>query len=231
MKHLKEIFVLGLLGVVIGLAVVGKAVAQVPQGAGIAVDLANRFISLRPNEAGQTYALMANNPGQAFDILQAYLTFQIGDGQATSSAPSITSVDVITGTPFASLAANERVLSDSQVTPQFRSVDISVDLENAFGTTVTIPSGVFRLATITFDTTALDLGMWDFNMMGVNSDLGIDTYFTLSDFNTYSPIISAGLQTLTVVPEVEDMATLSGVGLLGWMAWRRRRSGVRIPAN
>lgn len=202
---------------------VAWALALPAMGQTIVVDLENIPIVLSSNQSGQTFPLMANNPGPAFQVLGASLSFQIADGQSTQGVPSLTGVDVFTGTPFGLLAAGDRVANISQVTTQFTSVDYGVDLGVAPGATVTIPNGTFLLATLTFDTTSVAPGTWDFNMVGVDGDLGLDSYFTLVGFTEYAPQVSSGVATLAVVPEWGGAQAATGLLLAGWMLGRRRR--------
>ena len=195
--------------------------AQVPQ---VVIDMENTLVSLAPNQAGQTFAIMANNPGSPFNVVSINLSVQVGNGQDTSSAPMITGVDAVTGTPFASLLPGQRVLNTSEVTSQFFNVDLGVNLGTAPTVTVTIPSGSFRLATVTFDTTSLGPGSWNLNVGGVNLNLGSDTVFYLAGtFAELTPQISLGDNNLTVVPEWEGAGMAAGLMLVGWAARRSFR--------
>lgn len=190
-------------------------------GQAVEIDMENTSVSLLPNQAGQNYALMAYNPGAAFTVVGVNLSIQVGTGDPTSSAPLITGVDAVTGTPFSSLSASDRTVNVTEVTDQFFSVDLGVNLFNAPGATVTIPAGAFRLATVTFDTTSLASGAWSLNVGFVNTTYGEDTSFTLAGSLTeLTPMISLGDSNLTVVPEWEGTGSAAGLMLLGWAARR-----------
>ena len=196
---------------------------QVPQ---VVIDMENTRVSLAANRAGQDYVLMANNPGAAFTVVGVNLSMQVGNGDGTSSAPLITGVDAVTGTPFSSLPAGQRILNTTEVTEQFFNVDLGVDLGAApQGTAVTIPSGSFRLATVTFDTTSLGPGSWSLNVGFVNPAHGFDTTFTLASFGELTPLITLGDGNLTVVPEWEGAGVAAGLMLVGWAGRRSARKG------
>jgi len=200
---------------------------MVAWGQAVEIDMENTSVSLLANQAGQSYALMAFNPGAAFAVVGVNLSIQVGNGDPTSSAPLITGVDAVTGTPFSSLSASNRVVNVTGVTDQFFNVDLGVNYDAAQGApipTVTIPAGAFRLATVTFDTTSLASGAWSLNVGGVNPNYGSDTYFTLaSQFSELTPMISLGDSNLTVVPEWEGPGAAAGLMLVGWVAWRSTR--------
>lgn len=199
--------------------------ATVAWGQQVVIDMENTLVSLSENTAGQDYVLMANNPGAAFTVIGINLSIQIGNGDATASAPIITAVDAVTGTPFSSLPAGNRLLNMTEVTEQFFNVDLGVNLGTAPSATVTIPSGAFRLATITFDTTSLGAGTWSLNVGGVNPIYGADTSFTLaSGYAELNPQISLADGNLSVVPEWEGSGVAAGLLLVGW-AIRRSTSG------
>lgn len=193
-------------------------------GQAVEIDMENTSVSLLANQAGQSYALMAFNPGAAFAVVGVNLSIQVGNGDPTSSAPLITGVDAVTGTPFSSLSASDRVVNVTGATDQFFNVDLAVNYSTAPGATVTIPAGAFRLATVTFDTTSLASGAWSLNVGFVNPNYGSDTFFTLaSNFLALTPTISLGDSNLTVVPEWEGTGAAAGLMLVGWVAWRSTR--------
>lgn len=199
--------------------------ATVAWGQQVVIDMENTLVSLSENTAGQDYVLMANNPGAAFTVVAINLSIQIGNGDATASAPIITAVDAVTGTPFSSLPEGNRLLNMTDVTEQFFNVDLGVNLTTAPSTTVTIPSGAFRLATITFDTTSLGAGTWSLNVGGVNPVYGSDTSFILAgSFAELHTQFSLADGNLSVVPEWEGSGVAAGLLLVGW-AIRRSTSG------
>lgn len=194
---------------------------QVPQ---VVIDMETTLVSLAANQAGQNHVLMAYNPNAAFSVVGVNLSIQVGNGDPTSGAPIITGVDAVTGTPFSSLQASERILWTNPITEQFFNVDLAVNLAAAPAATVTIPSGFFQLATVTFDTTSLAPGTWSLNVGFVNLNYGDDTFFTLaSDFEELTPLISLGEDNLTVVPEWEGAGVAAGLMLVGWAARRSTR--------
>lgn len=208
------------------IGVCGLSAASVVHAQAVEVVLASSPITLQANLAGQRVVVNAlNTTGSGLQLLSVNLTFQVADGIDSSSVPSITAVDFSTGTPWASLFSVGLVsYTISQPSAQVYNVNFGVSLSAPDDTAVTLPTGISRLAEVTFDTTFIASGTWDFSVSNVNTDYATDTEFTTSALNTIHPKATLGTVSLSSVPETEGMATLAGIGLLGWLGWRRWNS-------
>ncbi len=195
------------------------------QGQSLTVNLANNPIQLEPNLAGQKVVIMGmNGTGGPVEVTGGYLTFQVDGGQDTSSQPSITGLDVVSGTPWEGVSSS--VLQQvTATTGQFWSVTyLLMPEEPPTGAVVTIPSGSFRLAEVTFDTTSLSGGSWTFAMTGAGLLVEGDSYLVLAD--AAQETLVATLGSVTVVPEPMSATAATGLaaGLAGcWLVRRRRR--------
>lgn len=208
------------------IGVCGLSAASVVHAQGVEIDLASSPITLQANLAGQRVVVNASNTtGSGLQLLSVNLTFQVADGIDSASVPSITAVDFSTSTPWASLfSAGYVSYTISQPSAQVYNINFGVSLSAPDGTVATLPTGVFRLAEVIFDTTSIASGSWDFSVFNVNTDYATDTEFTTPALNTIHPNATLGTVSLSSVPETKGMATLAGIGLLGWLGWRRWKS-------
>ena len=151
------------------------------------------------------------------------LTFQVDGDHDTSSQPSITGLDVLSGTPWEGLPSSAVVTQQvTQSGGQFWNVTYFLAPEEPpTGLVVTIPSGAFRLAELTFDTTSLEGGSWTFAMTGAGLVVGGDSYLVLASAGQATLVATLG--SVTVVPE--PMRATAATGLAGCWLVRRRRSG------
>jgi hypothetical protein len=143
-----------------------------------------------------SFDLFVNNTGSARTVngIGVYL-------ETASGGPSITGVDVLTGTIFGAVANNGQngVGTGNQGIPTFFYQETST----TSGNTVTVAPGLSKFASATFNTTGVAPGTYSYTL---NSSFGPSFYTTTGgDIN---PTIVAG--TLTVVPEPEATALVAG---------------------
>jgi hypothetical protein len=143
------------------------------------------------------------------------MTFTVQIGAGTNLAPSITSVDLLTGTIWSSHVTAGNIttpLGGNQL--QYQSRDIITDLPSDY---VDL-NGL--LATINIDTTGAMPGDYSIILTGTNT-IGRDSEF----LNGSGDPIQAtfGVANLTIVPEPSTLVlgTLAGLGL-GALSLRRR---------
>lgn len=171
---------------------------------------------LLANTPSQSLVLTVQNTG-AHDVDVAGLTFnvQIEDGQNATIAPTITSVDILTGTVFDSPNNSGQIDSASQ--PHFW-----VSGTTTPSGTVTLPAGSStNLATIVINTTGFSSSStWAFN---VGSTLNGPTKFFDGGGGSIFPAITDGH--ISVVPEPNGaLVTAALLGVLA-VAWRRMQRG------
>ena len=165
---------------------------------------------LQPNMPGQTLEFLVQNNGSAVNNVRG-LDFLIQISEDGSEGPSITAVDIITGTPFESNNSGP-VLQDGGPHLKYWRVETTGP-----SSPVTLPSGATRMARVTFDTTGLNSGTW-----GLFFDTAFDTAYSDTSNNAIPMTINNG--SLTVVPEPSHYAAMAGAGCLIWAVVRRRKS-------
>ena len=174
--------------------------------ANLAPDMPNQFVDI----------LVNNTSGSAISVIGINVEVQVADGGpaagGTIVGPSITDVDVITDTPFAS--NNDGPGGSGSSGPQvFESSTLT------FSGTVPLQPGESKLARITFDTTGFhDPATWDLKL---NGTVNGDTYYFDSVGNPLDPTFVAG--TISVVPEPSQYSLTVSVFLGVFAAFRRLR--------
>ena len=208
----------GLLRPSVGKAVVGLSLVLNCQAqAALIMDVGS--IALNPGQAGQERVFQVENTGGApVDTLGIQFNIQIGDGSALLLAPTITQVDILTGTIF---ATDNSGLSGGMDT--VHRWEIST-LENGSPPTPSVPTAFSTAATVTFDTTGFGAGSWD---VSFTVPSGSTAYIDPASGNPLPMTLIDG--TLTIVPEPVNVALgifgsiLAGVQLLrsrrvrGWL--------------
>lgn len=170
------------------------------------------------NTGGQTVALRLLNTGS--DPLQANgLTFQLTlVGGGSPSGPSITAVDLVTGTPWAS-AGSPSIAPGGSTSPAFW------DLRYVFfsGSATIGANSDTLLATVTFDTTGFTSGTWSLGLDGTK-------YNQVGTSIEFFPALNNGEITINAVPEPVHMALpiFGGLAVLigGVRRWCRRKASV-----
>jgi hypothetical protein len=133
----------------------------------------------------------------------------------------------LSGTPWADVPSSAVVTQRvTQSGGQFWNVTYFLAPEDPpTGLVVTIPTGAFRLAELTFDTTSLEGGSWTFAMTGAGLVVGGDSYLVLA--NATPATLVATLGSVMVVPEPMKATAVTGMaaGMAGcWLVRRRRRN-------
>lgn len=169
-------------------------------------------IDLQPDAAGQNVDIFVQNSGTPAAVTGVQLNIQVGDGGPAAGGtlgPSITAVDVITGTIFES--NNNGLGGTGSVTTQI--------FDRATGTssgTVNIPtSPPSKIATVTFDTTGFMEGTFALTLNTLNGP----TFYTTTGPNL-TPTLTDG--TLTIIPEPHETAMFAGLIVFAFAILRRR---------
>ncbi len=184
--------------------------------AAIMVTVGDHF--LQPNMAGQSITLDVVNTGSsAVTVSGLNLVVQVANA---GLGPWITGVDIITGTIFsANNTGNNVVLyPDPNATKQF----VLDSTATTGSTTLNLPVGSSRLATVTFDTTGFSSSGSTWELWLGNTINGLDsTYYTDATF--VGQIIPSFTEpgSLTLVPEPASMALVGGL-LCAFGCWFRR---------
>ena len=168
------------------------------------------YIDLHAETANQAVHFFATGIGAENGADGLEFDVQIGDGGAflggTDTAPTITSIDLITGTVWASSNPTQ---SDPEVHPLIRQSTVD---------TASLVSSDGRIGTIVFDTTGFGFGEIDFRLSGVAGSF--DTTF-FQGVNSLSTVAPNGIIRISAVPEpASGMLILAGLIGLGF---RRRR--------
>lgn len=165
----------------------------------------------------QTIYLFVNNSGAPITVGSLDFYIQLGDG--TGTTPSISSVDLLTGTIFSAGSQNGDINNGPQL--QFYGVT------KASGPGPAIPSGQSQLAAISFVTTGTASGSFSLSLS--TSGGGNTDYFT----DTSSPTgiglsLVNGTLDVVAVPEPVNMALslFGGLAVLvgGLRRWPRRKA-------
>lgn len=199
--------------------------------AAIMVTVGDHF--LQPNMAGQAITLDVVNTGSsAVTISGLNLIVQVADsgpgsvgGLGTTLGPWITGVDIITGTIFSANndGNNVALYPDPSASKQF-VIDYT---KTTGGSTLNLPVGSSRLATVTFDTTGFSSSgsKWDL-WLGTTINGPDSTYYTDATFVDPIPMTIIEPGSLTLVPEPASMALVGGL-LCVFGCWFRRNKQLR----
>jgi hypothetical protein len=158
--------------------------------AGVLIDLPE--ISLLPNTTNQSLDVLVENSGDPLRVTGIGFNLQVADGGPAAGGlilgPAITSVDLMSGTIFAS---NNIGLSGSgSIVPQIYERGTLT----ASGS-VSLPSGRSKLATIILDTTGFSSGTY---VLTLNTLNGPTKYTTLG--SDYFPVLVEGSLTVGLHP-------------------------------
>jgi len=171
-------------------------------------------VNLFPNTPGQTFNVsIENDTGSGIQVTGIGFNLQVADGGTAAggsiNGPAITSVDIFSGTAFAS---NNNGLSGSgQIVPQVYQIGT---LTHAG--TVTIPNGVSEVAAVTIDTTGFFSGTFGLTLDTHNGP----TKYTTTGSDLF-PALEDGKVTLALVPEPHQFVGATAIALLGSLVWRR----------
>jgi hypothetical protein len=177
------------------------------------IDVGNN--ELLPNTPGQTVSIYLRNEGSpGVEVGGLDFAVEIADGGPQAggqiTGPSITAVDLTTGTIFD--GNNNGNGGDKDNSPQLQ-------FWSTFRSHVpspTLASGNNKIATLTFDTTGLSPSSWSFRLF--QTDIG-DTFVNDSDGNPMDVTINNGT-VFVPVPEVQAAPIVAG--LLGVFAVFRK---------
>jgi len=197
-------------------AAVGLSLVLIsPAAAGLFLDVGN--ITLSPNQADQQRVFQVQNTGGApVETLGIQFNIQIADGSAIILTPTITHVDILTGTIFQDDNTSQGGRMDT-----VRRWEVYT-LENGSPPKPSVPTGFSTVATVTFDTTGFSAGSWG---LSFSVPSGSTAYFDASG-NPLAMTLYDG--TLTVVPEPVNVALsiFGGLAVLtgGLRFWCRRKA-------
>ena len=178
-------------------------------------------IDLNPNTAGQTVDLFIDNTGAtAFQAQGLTLRLQVDDGLGGGNAPILTAVNAVTGTPWAGQLGS---VNNQKTEPEFWDVRIFSDFFSGKYAELG-PNSHTLLATVTFDTTGLTSGTWDFRLANftLTPNPGDTKYNLFGTGNEFFPTVNNGQ--LTVVPEASTW--LAGMFALSVAAFSGLRRGL-----
>jgi hypothetical protein len=171
-------------------------------------------IWLLPDTPGQTVEFTVSG-GDRTTGLNLYI--QVGDGGAflggTDTAPVITAIELIDGTIFQGLGADQAA---QEVHPLVQAHSLDVSIANA-------PEAEGIFARVTFDTTGLFLGAdpIDLRLAGVAGMFDTQFFSNVDPFGPISAVITNG--TIEIIPEPSVVALLL-VGVGAGLFMRRRRA-------
>ncbi|MCB1097132.1 MAG: PEP-CTERM sorting domain-containing protein [Verrucomicrobiae bacterium] len=169
-------------------------------------------IDLQPNQSGQTVSFFVNNTDASTDVGVGSFRIQVVDGEDTTTAPTITSVDAITGTPFDGMNTGELGMATG-----VRRWESSL---TAFPSAVPFLNGDL-IATVTFDTTGFFFGDGPFSVSLTSTGPGgpYPTEYRDGSNNPIFPTLTDGQITIVPEPSTSLLLALS----MGAAFFRRRR--------
>jgi hypothetical protein len=178
---------------------------------------------LLENQSGQTIQWSVFNDGSSAVLIDSLEFFAIiGDGGpaagSLTAVPKITGFDLHTGTPFASNFSPEVLVS-----PLSGADGVIQGYISTTSGSVSIPTGLTPIATLTIDTTGFFVGDDPWPLAMHSSTLEVGSSFVLLG-DTVAAEFFTGEISLTAVPEPSHLAMAVSVGLLGFGLWRRHRS-------
>ena len=158
-------------------------------------------IDMLPDTPGQTFDVFIQNGGAPVQVTGIGFNVQVADGGppagGVTAGPSITAVDIFTGTIFAS-PNNNGPGGAGQIVPQVYERGTLTP-----SGTVSIPTGFSKIATVTLDTSGFSSGIFSLTLDTVN---GLTKYTTLSG-DSFPALINGSV----AVPEPSAYAATFGL--------------------
>lgn len=201
------------------LATVVAVIGVTAQGQVLMITVGNH--DLLPDTPNQPVTLFVSNPGGAIDITGLTLYAVIADGGpeldlSLADGPSITGVDLISGTAFAANNTGNNPAPGSL--PQFVVYSTTTDAG-----TVSLGTGDSLMATLTVDTTGFFGGVFSLKVSDLDAPLTpLGSYQTIFNNSVGGEIFPTTIDgTITIVPEPGSVGLAAGLLLVGWLGWRR----------
>ena len=160
--------------------------------------------------------IQVNNDGAPIEVggLDFFVEVEV-------AGPRIQSVDLTTGTIFASNAVQAPGGANTDHKQQYAVVSFPGRF---------VPNGLSRVATLTFDTTGISVGTYFLHLSGVDFGTGPNDTQYVNPTGTSDIAITINNGNLVVVPEPSAAACLAALGCLGvagfrLFQWRRKDCG------
>jgi hypothetical protein len=195
--------------------------------AGLILDLPD--LTLQPNQANQTFTISVQNTGAGVQLTGVQLLLLIGNGDVaiggSGGGPAFQAVSLLApGSLFAANNTGDRGAGNFAADyPPNGLTQLFQRTTSTSSGTVTLDTGTFDLATVTFNTTGIGPGdySWAANWLSQVS------FFTdTSQGGVVNPTLIGGM--LTVVPEPVNVALPVFGGLValagGYRWWCRRKA-------
>lgn len=175
-------------------------------------------VQVPENASGFQFEIYVNNTGdEAVEVAGLIFNLQVADsgpadrgGLGSIAGPEIASVDILTGTAFAS---NNTGQFDGAGSLQFANASVTT----GSGTVPLLANTLTLVATVTLDTTGFfSPGTWELRL---GDTVNGSTRFLDASAESILPIIQNGF--LVAVPEPAGMVALTALGALAWGGARR----------
>jgi len=166
-----------------------------------------------PTASTLSVDFFVQNSGAAVAIegLDFYVDTPAGTG------PTIQSVDLITGTPFAGDNTGATPYSGNTANSQYFAI-----VQNpGVGGIPQLATGSTKVATVVFNSAGVSAN--DYALLLKNTALGTTDYTVPGTFDPLGITVNNGTITVTAVPEPAEMAVAAGLTLVAFGAWRRIR--------